>query len=181
MAEINIICPNCKQSMQGEEGYCGMQINCPTCKELFLVTENENQQAAESPAADMQNAKPENLSTSKAITSDTASKSKKRLTKSKPRRSETHREIIARITEENRAHFAKLDRAKTRSKPPAKKSTVKADKIDFSKILSGNCPICHIGNLVPMDAGDRGTLFGQGNFLGAFIKSHRCSYCGYSI
>jgi hypothetical protein len=45
---------------------------------LFLVVENENQQAAESPAADMQNAKPENLSTSKAITSDTASNSKKK-------------------------------------------------------------------------------------------------------
>jgi ribosomal protein L37E len=46
-------------------------------------------------------------------------------------------------------------------------------------LTSGNCPVCRTGNLVRMDAGSRGTAFGQGNLLGAFIKSHRCNRCGY--
>jgi hypothetical protein len=42
------------------------------------------------------------------------------------------------------------------------------------------CPMCRAGNLVKMDAGDRGKSFAEGNFLGAFVKSHVCSSCGYS-
>ena len=45
--------------------------------------------------------------------------------------------------------------------------------------LKGNCPVCHVGNLAKMDAGSRGSAFGQGNLIGAFSKSHRCSNCGY--
>jgi phage FluMu protein Com len=46
MSEINIICPHCNQTMTGEEGYRGMQINCPKCKQLFLVVEAQYAPAA---------------------------------------------------------------------------------------------------------------------------------------
>ena len=42
------------------------------------------------------------------------------------------------------------------------------------------CPVCGVGTLEKMDAGKRGVSFAEGNFLGAFIKSHRCSNCSYS-
>lgn len=46
---------------------------------------------------------------------------------------------------------------------------------------AGNCPVCGCGKLVKMDAGARGTSFAEGNLLGAFIKSHRCDSCGYTV
>ena len=37
MAEIKVFCLHCGQHIQCDEGYCGTQINCPTCNKLFLV------------------------------------------------------------------------------------------------------------------------------------------------
>jgi DNA-directed RNA polymerase subunit RPC12/RpoP len=37
MAEIKFTCPSCNQEIQGDERYCGMQINCPTCNTLLIV------------------------------------------------------------------------------------------------------------------------------------------------
>jgi predicted RNA-binding Zn-ribbon protein involved in translation (DUF1610 family) len=44
---------------------------------------------------------------------------------------------------------------------------------------AGSCPMCGAGRLTKMDAGARGRSFGEGNLLGAFMKSHRCNNCGY--
>ena len=46
---------------------------------------------------------------------------------------------------------------------------------------TGNCPVCGIGTLVKMDAGRRGIAFGQGNLLGAFMKTHQCNCCGHLV
>ena len=37
MAEIKIFCLHCGQHIECDESYRGSQINCPTCKELFLI------------------------------------------------------------------------------------------------------------------------------------------------
>ncbi len=37
MTEIKIFCPHCGQHIQCEESYRGTQINCPACKQLFLI------------------------------------------------------------------------------------------------------------------------------------------------
>mgnify|MGYP001611001254 CR=1 FL=1 len=47
-----------------------------------------------------------------------------------------------------------------------------------SEKKSGGCPVCG-GSLSRMDASSRGAAFGGGSFLGAFMKTHRCSKCGY--
>lgn len=46
---------------------------------------------------------------------------------------------------------------------------------------AGNCPVCGTGMLEKMDAGGRGRAFGQGNLLGAFMKTHQCNYCGHLV
>jgi len=42
MTEIEMDCPHCGQHIQCDEGYRGMQINCPTCKQLFLIPTVQN-------------------------------------------------------------------------------------------------------------------------------------------
>lgn len=37
MAEFKFSCPNCNQHIQCDTGYAGMQIHCPTCKQVILV------------------------------------------------------------------------------------------------------------------------------------------------
>lgn len=51
----------------------------------------------------------------------------------------------------------------------------------FMAASAANCPVCKIGKLVKMDAGGRGRAFGQGNLLGAFMKTHQCNYCGHLV
>jgi phage FluMu protein Com len=46
MTEIEIDCPHCSQHIQCDEGYRGMEINCPTCKQLFLIPIDDNPAAA---------------------------------------------------------------------------------------------------------------------------------------
>jgi hypothetical protein len=40
MPEIKFTCPSCNQDIQGDESYCGAQINCPTCNTLLVVPQN---------------------------------------------------------------------------------------------------------------------------------------------
>lgn len=40
MAEIKFSCPNCQQHIQADEGYAGVQINCPACQTGMLVPGN---------------------------------------------------------------------------------------------------------------------------------------------
>jgi uncharacterized protein with PIN domain len=42
------------------------------------------------------------------------------------------------------------------------------------------CPLCN-GTLERMDAGRRGTAFAEGNLLGAFTHTHRCTKCGHLV
>jgi uncharacterized protein with PIN domain len=42
------------------------------------------------------------------------------------------------------------------------------------------CPLCG-GTLSRMDAGERGSAFAQGNLLGAFARTHRCTNCGHMV
>jgi hypothetical protein len=51
----------------------------------------------------------------------------KKPSKSKPRRLESHKEVVARITEQNRAYFARLDGKKQAARPRRLKSQKKTD------------------------------------------------------
>ena len=67
ISEILIDCPHCEQRMQGEDGYRGMQINCPSCNNLFLVPLETGQEAQrkqletyiEKPIPSVEKSKPE--------------------------------------------------------------------------------------------------------------------------
>src|SRR5437867_1326190 len=37
MSDIKFSCPSCQQRIQAEEGYAGMQINCPACNSPLTV------------------------------------------------------------------------------------------------------------------------------------------------
>jgi hypothetical protein len=37
MPDIKFSCPSCQQHIQADEGYAGMQVNCPTCQTSLLV------------------------------------------------------------------------------------------------------------------------------------------------
>jgi hypothetical protein len=45
--------------------------------------------------------------------------------------------------------------------------------------FGAKCPMCNVGTMVRMGAGERGRAFGSGNLIGAFSKSHCCDSCGY--
>ena len=51
MAEIEIDCPHCNQHIECDESYRGMQINCPTCKQLFLIPQAEQSVSPPPPVA----------------------------------------------------------------------------------------------------------------------------------
>lgn len=40
MAEKNISCPHCHQELTLEEGYLGMEVQCPTCQKAFVAAAN---------------------------------------------------------------------------------------------------------------------------------------------
>lgn len=48
----------------------------------------------------------------------------------------------------------------------------------LNSMMGPKCPKCG-GFMQKMDAGSRGTAFGSGNLLGAFMNSHRCGACGH--
>ncbi len=37
MPDIKFSCPSCQQHIQADEGYTGMQVNCPTCQTSLIV------------------------------------------------------------------------------------------------------------------------------------------------
>ena len=49
MAEFKFSCPQCGQHIQCDTGYCGTQINCPSCQKAILVPPAP--QSAAAPAA----------------------------------------------------------------------------------------------------------------------------------
>lgn len=48
-------------------------------------------------------------------------------------------------------------------------------------IVTGNCPVCGVGNLVKLNSAGRTRAFWQGNLFGGFMKTHQCNNCGHLV
>jgi hypothetical protein len=190
--------------MQGEEGYRGVQINCPRCKKLFVVPPA----AAEQGDADAQlnlgvcyyNGK------GVAVNNVEAVKWFRKAAKQGEASAQYNLAVcyangtgVERNKVEAVKWFRKAGKQGDRDAQAAaeslerdllhekKKNTLHsqnevtgANTVRLTVGTGPSCPLCG-GQLERMDAGLRGIAFGAGNLLGAFTHTHRCSSCGHLV
>jgi hypothetical protein len=209
MSEINIICPHCYQTMQGEEGYRGMQIHCPTCNQLFVVVDETSSSAIQHratkvrrPTESVKQSKQSQtliecpqcaakISAKDAFCSLCGCNTKVPGGKSlEPKRiirppeassySEWAKEHIQCPNCNEFARNGEISCVWCRHSLQGVSSVYWVENLRQTRSMGRNCPLCG-GQLERMDAGLRGTAFGAGNLLGAFTHTHRCSSCGHLV